>query len=429
MATVSEQPRVSVVITCYNLGRYLDEAVDSVLDQTFQDFEIVVVDDGSSDADTLGVLARYPRPRTRVVRIDNRGLPGARNEGIRRTTGDYVCALDADDRLERTYFEKAVAVLDENPSIAFVSHWLRTFGEGNHEDWTPRSAAFPDLLDRNTVNGAALVRRDALLAAGLFDETMRQGCEDWDLWIGLVERGFHGVILPEVLFFYRRRPDSMSRVMLEGDTHSSLYRHLVEKHRPSFEGHLIDLLVRRERDRQSVLRESHDLELDYRLGLAPEIERLRDGLRVAQNRLDRVERRSRADAELGQLREISAASEVQLAEQSRVLEAQAGQLAAQTAELERRAQVLAERDARLGAQDDRIAEQENRLVSQQARIAGQGTHLAAQAAALAEHDVERARTQTGILALRAEIGALRSSWSWRITAPLRAMYACLVRRR
>jgi len=441
---VSEAPpTVAVVITCYNLGRYLDEAVASVLEQTLQDFEILVVDDGSTDADTLGVLADYRRPRTRVVRIENRGLPGARNEGIRQTTGRYVCALDADDRLERTYFEKAVAVLDENPSIAFVSHWLRTFGEGEHGDWTPGSADFPDLLDRNTVNGAALVRRDALLAAGLFDETMRQGCEDWDLWIGLVERGFRGVILPEVLFFYRRRPDSMSRVMLEGDTHSTLYRRLVEKHRPSFEGHLLDLLVRRERDRQSALRESHDLELDCRFGLAPEIERLRDGLRVAQNRLDRAERVFRAETELGQRRQMAAETEVRLAEQTRALEAQAGELAAKTAELERRAQAVAERDARLVAQgariadqenrlvaqDVRIADQENRLVAQQARIAEQGAHLAAQASALAERDAERVRTQTGILALRAEIGALRSSWSWRITAPLRAVYAGLTRRR
>src|SRR5262245_25793619 len=123
-------PKVSVVITCHNLGRYLDEAVDSVLAQSFQDFEIVVVDDGSTEDETRALLADYRRPRTRVIRIDNRGLPGARNEGIRHTTGPYLCALDADDRLAPTYFEKAVAILDRDPSVAFVSHWLRTFGEG-----------------------------------------------------------------------------------------------------------------------------------------------------------------------------------------------------------------------------------------------------------------------------------------------------------
>src|SRR5215471_18656606 len=116
---MNDSPRVSVVVTCFNLGRYLDEAVGSVLAQTFQDFEILIVDDGSTDEDTRRLLSGYRRPKTRVVRIENRGLPGARNEGIRRTSGPYVCCLDADDRLEHTYLEKAVAVLDKDPSIAF----------------------------------------------------------------------------------------------------------------------------------------------------------------------------------------------------------------------------------------------------------------------------------------------------------------------
>ena len=72
-------PRVSVIIPCYNLGRYLDEAVDSVLAQSFQDFEIVIVDDGSTDPETCRLLADYRKPRTQVVRSENRGLPAAKN--------------------------------------------------------------------------------------------------------------------------------------------------------------------------------------------------------------------------------------------------------------------------------------------------------------------------------------------------------------
>ncbi len=363
---MNDSPKVSVVVTCYNLGAYLDEAIESVLAQSFRDFEIVVVDDGSTDEETRRLLADYRRPQTRVIRIENRGLPGARNEGIRRTTGPYVCALDADDRLERSYFEKAVAVLDGDPSVAFVSHWLRTFGEGEGEEWMPRSAGFPELLDRNTINGAALVRRDALVAAGLFDETMRHGCEDWDLWISMVERGFRGVILSEVLFFYRRRRDSMSRIMMQGETHSGLYHYLVEKHRASFEDHLLDLLVRRERDRATVLREAHDLELDCERALRPEIERLRDGLRVSTRKLER-----------------------------------AGRQKDQEVELERRGEAVAERDARLQEQDRRIAEQ----------------------------GAELCREREGIAGLQSEIHALRLSWSWRLTRPLRVVCGWLLRRR
>ena len=198
--------KVSVIIPCYNLGRYLDEAVESVLAQTFEDFEILVVDDGSTENET-------------------RRLPAAKNLGLAHTTGPYVCMLDADDRLDPCLLEKSVAALDGDSSIAFVSHWLRTFGDEVWE-WTPTRCDAPALLDVNTVNGAALVRRSALDAVGGFDESMRDGCEDWDVWISLVERGFKGAILPEVLFHYRRRPESMSRVTMRGEGHPRLYRRL-----------------------------------------------------------------------------------------------------------------------------------------------------------------------------------------------------------
>src|SRR6185436_1875524 len=116
------------------------------------------------------------------LRSDNHGLPAAKNLGIAQTTGPYVCTLDADDKLDPTFLDKSVRALDADPSVAFVSHWLRTFGDETQE-WTPTRCDFPALLDVNTVNGAALVRRQALEAVGGFDESMRDGCEDWDFWI------------------------------------------------------------------------------------------------------------------------------------------------------------------------------------------------------------------------------------------------------
>src|SRR5262245_46110377 len=136
VTSATDGVKVSVIIPCYNLGRYLDEAVESVQKQTFQDFEILVVDDGSTDPDTRSLLEEYERPRLQLVRSENRGLPCARNLGLAHTTGDYVCMLDADDLLEPTCLEKSVAVLDQDPSIAFVSHWLRAFGDESW-DWTP----------------------------------------------------------------------------------------------------------------------------------------------------------------------------------------------------------------------------------------------------------------------------------------------------
>jgi glycosyltransferase involved in cell wall biosynthesis len=294
-------PRVSVIIPCYNLGRYLDEAVDSVLAQSFQDFDILVVDDGSTDPETCRLLADYRKPRTRILRAENRGLPGAKNLGVAHTTGPYVCALDADDRADPMLLERSVAALDEDPSLAFISHWLRTFGDET-KDWTPASCDLPALLDMNTVNGAALVRRSAFDAVGGFDETMRDGCEDWDLWITLVERGFKGRILPEVLYYYRRRADSMSKLMVRGDGHLRLYRFLAQKHADSYRRHLSALLVRREEDICSLRRHVHDLELEYYQWMAPEIAKQRDDAAVRERKIARDRTHLEAALEMARAR-------------------------------------------------------------------------------------------------------------------------------
>src|SRR5690349_2301444 len=144
-------PRVSVIVSCYNLGQFLDEAVESVLAQTFTDFEILIVDDGSTDGETRRLLSAYQKPRTRVIRSENRGLPATKNLGLKNTRGSYVCMFDADDRLDPSFLQKSVAALDENPEVAFVSHWVRTFGD-EVRDWTPSRCDFPALLDMNTVN-------------------------------------------------------------------------------------------------------------------------------------------------------------------------------------------------------------------------------------------------------------------------------------
>ncbi|MEI6634044.1 MAG: glycosyltransferase family A protein, partial [Chlamydiota bacterium] len=101
MAAVS--PRVSIIITCHNLGRYLHEALVSVHRQTLQEYEIIVVDDASTEKGTVELLARLDMPRTRLIRVEKRRTSAARNFGIREARGPYICCLDADDLLEPTY--------------------------------------------------------------------------------------------------------------------------------------------------------------------------------------------------------------------------------------------------------------------------------------------------------------------------------------
>ena len=278
-------PRVSVIIPCHNHGQYLDEAVASVLAQTYQDFEILVVNDGSTDSATHALLADYRQPRTRVIQTPHVGLGAARNLGIAQAAGSYLCALDADDRLEPSFLAMAVPVLDRDPSITFVSSWLRTFGD-EHWEWTPKRCDLPTLLWEDTILTAAVVRRDAVLAVGGYDAAMPvQGDEDWDLWLTLVERGHLGVILPEVLFNYRRRAGSMSTVCWQGAGHMPLARYRIAKHRETYQTHLLDVLLHQDEETAALLRKNDEIERYVASTLEPAVTMRREELVSLRARL------------------------------------------------------------------------------------------------------------------------------------------------
>ena len=268
---MTETPKISVLIPCYNLGEFLDEAVDSVLRQTYQNFEIVVVDDGSTDAATNALLADYQRPKTRVIRAAHGGVSAARNLAIAQTTGPYLCALDADDRLEPTYFEKAVAVLDAEPATTFVSCWLRTFGTESWE-WKPERCDLPTLLWEDTVLTASLVRRAAVVAVGGYDTQMPiQGLEDWDLWLTLAEHGHRGVILRDVLFNYRRRPGSLSTISWNGSGHLPLMQYRLAKHEQLYREHLLDVLLHQDSETAVMLKRNDEIERYIATELEPTV--------------------------------------------------------------------------------------------------------------------------------------------------------------
>jgi len=279
-------PRISVLMPCFNHGAFIGEAIESVRGQTAQDFEIIVVDDGSTEAVTINTLSRLTPP-IRVLTTPNQGLPAARNHAAAHASGALFCALDADDKLASTWFEKAIRVLDDRPNVAFVSHWLETFGD-EHWTWKPEQCDLPSLLARNAVNGAALVRREAFEAVGGYDASMREGCEDWDFWLRLVERGFEGTIVPEVLFYYRRRQDSMSRTMLEEARYRRPLETLIGKHADAYRAHLTDVLVTKEAETQALAREIALLERDRILSLEPALRRAREELEAVSAKAERA---------------------------------------------------------------------------------------------------------------------------------------------
>jgi len=203
-------PKVSVIIPCYNLGQYLNEAVDSVLAQSIQDFEIIIVNDGSTDDFTNELLANYNKPKTRVLSQTNRGLPGARNSGIKVSSGEYVLCLDADDKLHYEFLEKTVSILDADYEhvCAFVMPWVQLFGD---LDFIWETSEFdPYLLAmRHGMHVTAPFRKECWDAVGGFREHMTSGYEDWDFWLSIVALGYKWVTVKEPIFYYRKRKNSM----------------------------------------------------------------------------------------------------------------------------------------------------------------------------------------------------------------------------
>ncbi|UFS69720.1 glycosyltransferase family 2 protein [Geomonas sp. RF6] len=209
---MSAAPKVSVIIPCYNHGAYLDQAVGSVLAQSYQDFEIVVVNDGSSDPETVELLRKYQRPKTRVIHTANCGVSRARNAGISSARGAYILPLDADDFIGERYLEKAVAILDADPAAGVVYCEQEMFGAREGVPPLPPYDA-TDLLFDNLILSCAMYRKGDWERVGGYSPRFVYGWEDWDFWISLSRLNKKVIKLPEILYYYRIRAGSRDRSM------------------------------------------------------------------------------------------------------------------------------------------------------------------------------------------------------------------------
>jgi FkbM family methyltransferase len=205
-------PLVTVVVPCYKQAEYLREAVASVVAQTFSDWELIIVNDGSPDdtsAVTRQLIKEYAGRRIRLLEQRNGGLAHARNAGIRAGAGAYVLPLDADDKIKPELLARLVPILDNQPKVGFAYTDIQHFGEINTQFPLPDFDRATLITKDNIACVCALVRRSAWEQAGGYNEAMREGYEDWDFWIGCVEHGWDGCCLHEPLFQYRKSGRTM----------------------------------------------------------------------------------------------------------------------------------------------------------------------------------------------------------------------------
>ncbi len=208
--------KISIIIPCFNQAQYLDEAISSLILQTFSNWEAIIVNDGSTD-NTIEIAESWCRKDVRVKYFSgpNKGLSSARNIGIELTSGEYISLLDSDDKYHLNHLESLLSVFNRGSDIVFTGYtYFDDTNNVHHSVQMDDSTNFEEILHGNIVPPVAVAfRRSILKISGAFDTSLKSA-EDWDLWIRCYKIGCCLGISEDSSAFYRISPNSMSRQFL-----------------------------------------------------------------------------------------------------------------------------------------------------------------------------------------------------------------------
>jgi len=207
---MNNAPKISVIMPVYNGEKYLKEAIESILNQTFRDFEFIIINDGSTD-NSGKVIANFHDPRIQIINQANQGLRGALNVGITRSTGQYIARMDQDDISLPQRFAKQVEFLDTHPEYVMVG---TTYA--HIDEMSEITTAFPALLDDEEIkrelytktpfgHGTVMIRGISLRKGNYWYSEGAVHMEDYDLWMRFSSAGKYAN-LPEILYLWRQSP-------------------------------------------------------------------------------------------------------------------------------------------------------------------------------------------------------------------------------
>ncbi len=202
-----QQPLISVIVPCYNQSIYMDECLQSVLDQTYQNWECIIVNDGSPD-NTEEVALQWTKkdPRFIYLKKENGGLSSARNAGIEIAKGEWILPLDCDDKIGSQYLELASAQFDKDYQV--ITCLGKNFGMKS-DLIKMEKFSLSNIATYNTFFASSFFKKSVWEKSGGYDENLIYGLEDWDFWISILKDGGEVYYIPEVCFFYRIKEFSM----------------------------------------------------------------------------------------------------------------------------------------------------------------------------------------------------------------------------
>lgn len=263
-------PKVSIIVPCYNQAQYLDESLQSLLDQTYSNWECIIVNDGSPDT-TEQIAKQWATRDSRFIYLykENGGVSSARNLGITTAKEDFILTLDADDKYEATFLEKAMLVLVNNPEIGIVSSWGRYFtNEKQLQVYQLSGKTVVDFLFANAAVGTSLFRKECWESVGGYDENPENGYEDWEFYLRVCALGWNVHIIEEVLFFYRQ--SLVSRSAGFNSIHKATKKYIYLKNKNIYCSHyevLIDQFLKASDLEKAEINRFRNT-IDYRLGAA-----------------------------------------------------------------------------------------------------------------------------------------------------------------
>jgi len=222
-----ELPLVSIIMPCYNHGAYLMEALESVKKQSYPNYEIILINDGSTDTETLALLDKLSDEAT-VIHQENAGPSVARHRGIQEAKGKYLFFLDSDNRVKSEYIGKGVAIMEANPKIGIVYSDAEVLG-GNRRI-TKSAFNIYLLVFANNMDLCSVMRKQAYDDTPGFDSYLSKlGLEDWELWFSLYDAGWQFHYIPEVLFDYRVADESRTHQVANKNI-DKIVSHIYQKH-------------------------------------------------------------------------------------------------------------------------------------------------------------------------------------------------------
>ncbi len=227
---------LSVIIPCYNQGEYLLDAIASVEDCFYAPLELIIVNDGSTEPLTLEMLDYLQKQEYQLIHQSNQGLATARNVGIESAQGKYILPLDADNKIRPDYIIKGIDILDQFPRVGVVYGDVEFMGDRTGI-WQVPDFDPTRLLQGNYIDACAIFRKTLWQDCGGYDPHIpdKLGFEDWDLWLTALEKGWEFYHIPEVLFNYRVRTNSMVTRCLIPENQEKLIRYLRTKHQTLYQ--------------------------------------------------------------------------------------------------------------------------------------------------------------------------------------------------